>query len=846
MSGLATPSTHTTRAHQGSGPGYRRSAARAFIAVVVAALVAAGLALFVPSAAQAYNGGASKTTPIALPIEPPQSFTGDNTGLTTPASGTPPGHTCTSASAQCWYNVTYWSWTPTTTGKVAIRATSISPAGWDNTLEVWSGASAGTFVTENDDSYGLDAQVTFNYTSGTTYVIGMGGFQPSYRGTVDLKFLISVPTVPGTLGSVVATGGDASANVTWTDPSANTLSVTSYSIYTYVNGVLQPGVNSVTGTPPVRTYNRTGLTNGTTYTFKVLGTNAVGSSALSSPSNAVTPSAIINPPGIPNISSASAGSGSVTVSVLPGAGGTPTHYDVTASPGGGTCIVTSPATSCAVTGLTNGTSYNFTATATNTAGTSADSAVTSVVIPGPPATPVINTTVAGNALVTVGVGPGVGGGTIDSYTVFASPGPSQCTIFVPATTCLVTGLTNGTSYTFTAKAQNGAGLSSASAASGSVTPSASAPGIPPAPTAVAHDGSATITVAAGVGGAPDSQTVTATPGGATCTVSAAAGSCLMTGLTNGTQYVFTTVATNGSGTSGASAPSTGTTPLSTIPGTPPAPTAVPRNGGATVTVAAGSGTAPTSYTVIASPGGATCTVTGAAGSCLVPGLTNGTAYTFTTTATNASGTSAASSDSGSVTPLSTIPGPPLTPTAVKHNGSATVTVAAGSGGTPTSYTVTASPGGATCAVTGAAGSCLVPGLTNGTAYTFTATATNADGTSTSSPASAPVTPLASIPGTPGTPTGVPGNGGITVTVPTGSPAPTTTTVTANPGGATCVITFPATSCYVPGLANGTAYTFTAVGTNGSGSSDTSTASTPVTPLSTIPGPPLTPTAVKHN
>ena len=66
-----------------------------------------------------------------------------------------------------------------------------------------------------------------------------------------------------------------------------------------------------------------------------------------------------------------------------------THYLATSSSGGRTCLVSAPALSCEVTGLTNGTAYTFTVKALTGAGWSAASSPSNAVVPRAPAKPTI-------------------------------------------------------------------------------------------------------------------------------------------------------------------------------------------------------------------------------------------------------------------------------------------------------------------------------------------------------------------------------------------------------------------------------------------------------------------------
>lgn len=64
----------------------------------------------------------------------------------------------------------------------------------------------------------------------------------------------------------------------------------------------------------------------------------------------------------------------------------------------------------------------------------------------------------------------IGSFPITNYQVTSSPGNKVCLAAAPALSCDVTGLTNGTAYTFTVRALNGAGWGAPSEASNMITP----------------------------------------------------------------------------------------------------------------------------------------------------------------------------------------------------------------------------------------------------------------------------------------------------------------------------------------------------------------------------------------
>ncbi len=178
-------------------------------------------------------------------------------------------------------------------------------------------------------------------------------------------------------------------------------------------------------------------------------------------------------PGVPTLASALAGNSEVTLlwSAVEGSTGYKIYQRLSSSGyGSEVATVSGSVYSYTVTGLDNGTTYYFVVKAANAQGDSTASNEMSTTPRTVAEAPKDVTAVAGNgqALVSFTIPAVDGGSAITGYEVTVSPG--NVVVYGTTSPITVTGLVNGTSYTFTVKAVNGAGSSNASVQSNAVIP----------------------------------------------------------------------------------------------------------------------------------------------------------------------------------------------------------------------------------------------------------------------------------------------------------------------------------------------------------------------------------------
>jgi hypothetical protein len=265
--------------------------------------------------------------------------------------------------------------------------------------------------------------------------------------------------------------------------------------------------------------------------------------------NAVVPEA-------PTIDSVTPGDGQVAVEYLPGnsGGSVVTSFTVISDPGGFTASgLTSPRI---VTGLTNGVSYTFTVTATNSAGTSSPSAPSAAVIPKESQTITFSNPGAQNFGTTPTLSATVSSGLTPTFSSLTT---NVCTSSSGGSLVF---LTTGTCTIEADQAGDGAHLAAAPV-SQSFAVDAVVPGAPTIGSASAGEGQATVTFTPPSfdgGQTVTSYSVTSNPGG--LTASGTSSPITVNGLTGGTPYTFTVRATNAVGTGNPSTASNSVTVVS--------------------------------------------------------------------------------------------------------------------------------------------------------------------------------------------------------------------------------------------------------------------------------------------
>lgn len=506
----------------------------------------------------------------------------------------------------------------------------------------------------------------------------MSGSQPA-NSVRAAAVSAAATTAPGAPTNVVATAGTGQATVTWTAPSSNGgATIVNYVVEHSSNGGKNwTKVSSPLSSSTTRTVSN--LTNGTSYVFRVTAQNVKGSSSPAVSQSAVTPRTVPNAPTAVTVVADKQAAFLTWKAPAVNGGAAVTDYKVEFSTDKGKTWKTfvdgvSASPSARVSGLQSASRYLFRVSAVNVAGSGAPVATTTEMAPlaaTAPLAPSSVTATAGRREVTLSWTPptDTGGSPITDYRIESSAdsGKTWQTFNDGVSTTAsakVTGLVAGTSYVFRVSAVNavGAGASLRSLAATPLAPAA--PAAPAAPTVQAGDRGVGLawTAPANDGGSPvtDYRVEYSANGGKTWTTFSDGTSPFpgaeVTGLTNGTAYVFRVTAVNAVGAGTASSASVSATPAPAV--LPGAPSGVKG-------IASGRGQVTVSWTAPTGPGAnqitnyrveylldngssatwKTFTTTTKATSANVTGLFNGAYYLFRVSAVSPAGLGPASANS---------------------------------------------------------------------------------------------------------------------------------------------------------------------------------------------------------
>lgn len=413
-----------------------------------------------------------------IQIVPQDYLYSSNPGSSVSTPGAPTSVSGTRANASVAL-----SWTaPTSDGGAAISGYKVEYS--SNSGSTWTSATNNTGSTST--SY-----TATGLTNGTAYIFRVSAINSAGTGTASSNSSAVTPsTTPGAPTSVAGTAGNAQVALTWTAPtSTGGAAISGYKIeYSANNGSSWTTATSNTGSTST-SYTATGLTNLTTYLFKVSAINVAGTGTASSNSASITPGAQT-----PTISSHPASSTrtagqSVTFSVSASVtdGGTLSYQWKK----NGTNVGTNSA-SYTISTVSSSSADTYTVTVTNTKNSttaSVTSNIASLTIVGAPTAPQnvtlsSNSQSAGRLRITWDAPASNGGSVVTEYEYRYSLSTEESWSLWASTTdttTVVTGLGNSKSYKAQVRAKNAYGTS-ASAVSGIASTSGESASLLGAPT----------------------------------------------------------------------------------------------------------------------------------------------------------------------------------------------------------------------------------------------------------------------------------------------------------------------------------------------------------------------------
>jgi hypothetical protein len=576
-------------------------------------------------------------------------------------------------------------------------------------------------------------------TNGSTYTVSLksvSAVSTSAPSVISALFMPYTDPSPPVISRIVT--GDQTASVYIVDGSLNgSGSIQAYR-YTFDNTTFYWASSSAS--PIVIS---SGLVNNQGYRISVATKTSLGMSAYSSQSPTFVPYTL---PGPPTITSVIAGSGVASINFTDGSSnGRPiSKYQYTIN--GVSYPEVTGTSPLPLTGLTNGTSYTVTLKNANLAGYSPASLASNVFTPFTvPSAPTITNLVPLANQITVYVSPGNTNGSAITQYAYSLNNGAYVSMTNAALSFVITGLTNGTSYTVAVKAENAAGVGAASATSAGVVPFT----VPNAPTitgVTVGNGSAVVAITNGNNnGSIATQyqyTYTSSAGSTTLTTSTSATqltSIPITGLTNWTNYTVSVKAINAAGMSLASVVSSSFMPFN-IPGAPVIANVVPGNASITVNMdglTIGAGVVGYKYSF----DNATYTYKSGGGSSFsITGLVNATSYQVYVKSVTPQGDSPVSMPSSVVVPFH-VPNVPTITSVVSGNRTVSIYVLDGSNNGRSVINYEYSTDGMKYNVVDPVSPIVLNNLTNWQSYFYYVRSVNAAGSSLPSEQSVSVIPF---------------------------------------------------------------------------------------------------------